>query len=69
MPPITSWRTTICGIIAGLAVSLQAADWTSWRSLLLSSAILGLGYFAHDRAAPCPYWKDGKCNATPKTDL
>ena len=58
---MVSWRTTVCGCLAALAVLLQAADWTSWRSLMLSAGVLGLGYFAHDDSAGCPSWVAGKC--------
>ena len=45
---LTNWKTTLCGIVAAVAIALQAADWTNWKTLLMAAATAGLGFVAKD---------------------
>jgi len=47
---LTHWKTTLFGTVAG--VSNLLANGTSWKHVLLSVAMMGLGLVSHDFNVP-----------------
>jgi len=45
---LTSWKTTVCGILAAVAYAAQTADWTNWKTFAVSGALAALGFMAKD---------------------
>lgn len=43
-----NWKTTVCGLVAAIALALQAADLTDWKTILGIVSVAAIGYFAKD---------------------
>ena len=45
---LTNWKTSLCGLVAAIAIALQSSDWSNWKTLLTAAAVAGIGFVAKD---------------------
>jgi hypothetical protein len=49
----TNWRTTLCGLVAALAIAgANLPKGITWQDCLMALAMAALGYFARDNHGP-----------------